>query len=141
MNALADLLLGVSTLLICFNEFSRASWNSNKVPIFYRSSRPEVFYKKGVLRNLANFTGKHLCQTFFFNKVAGDGLQLYWKKTLGQAFSCEICEISKNAFFYRIPPAAASVFRFFLYFSLCKSKLFLMTVAMIFRIEQYDNCS
>ena len=37
----------------------------------YKSSRPEVFYKKGVLRNFAKFTGKHLCQSLFFNKVAG----------------------------------------------------------------------
>ena len=34
------------------------------------SSRPEVFYKKGVLRKFAKFTGKHLCQSLFFNKVA-----------------------------------------------------------------------
>ena len=27
-----------------------------------RSSNPEVFCKKGVLRNFAKFTGKHLCQ-------------------------------------------------------------------------------
>ena len=27
--------------------------------------------KKGVLRNFAKFTGKHLCQNLFFNKVAG----------------------------------------------------------------------
>ena len=27
--------------------------------------------KKSVLRNLAKFTGKHLCQGLFFNKVAG----------------------------------------------------------------------
>ena len=27
--------------------------------------------KKGVLRNFAKFTGKHLCQSLFFNKVAG----------------------------------------------------------------------
>ena len=26
-----------------------------------RGSRPEVFCKKGVLRNFAKFTGKHLC--------------------------------------------------------------------------------
>ena len=26
----------------------------------YRSSRPEVFCKKGVLKNFAKFTGKHL---------------------------------------------------------------------------------
>ena len=36
-----------------------------------RSSRPEVFCKKGVLRNFAKFTGKHLCQILFVNEVAG----------------------------------------------------------------------
>ena len=36
-----------------------------------RSSRPEVFCKKGVLRNFVKFTGKHLCQSLFFNKLAG----------------------------------------------------------------------
>ena len=39
--------------------------------IMNRSSRPEVFCKKGVLRNFAKFTGKHLRQSLFFNKVAG----------------------------------------------------------------------
>ena len=28
----------------------------------------EVSYKKGVLKNFAKFTGKHLCQSLFFNK-------------------------------------------------------------------------
>ena len=36
----------------------------------YRSSRPEVFCKKGVLENFAKFTGKQLSQSLFFNKVA-----------------------------------------------------------------------
>ena len=36
-----------------------------------RSSRPQVFYKKGVFRNFAKFTGNHLCQRLSFNKVAG----------------------------------------------------------------------
>ena len=35
-----------------------------------RSSHPEVFCKECVLRNFAKFTGKHKCQSFFFNKVA-----------------------------------------------------------------------
>ena len=34
----------------------------------YGSSRPEVFCKKGVLRNFAKFTGKHLYPRLFFNK-------------------------------------------------------------------------
>ena len=32
---------------------------------------PEVLYKKGVLRNFQKFTGKHLYQSLFFNKVVG----------------------------------------------------------------------
>ena len=28
---------------------------------------PEVFCKKSVFGNFANFTGKHLCQSFFLN--------------------------------------------------------------------------
>ena len=31
----------------------------------------EVFYKKGVLRNFAKLIGKHLCQSIFFNNIAG----------------------------------------------------------------------
>ena len=38
--------------------------------LMFSSSRPEVFCKKGVLGNLAKFTGKRLCQSLFFNKVA-----------------------------------------------------------------------
>ena len=30
-----------------------------------------MFYKKGVLRNITKFTEKPLCQSLFFNKVAG----------------------------------------------------------------------
>ena len=37
----------------------------------WRTSRQEVFCEKGVLRNFIKFIGKHLCQSLFFNKVAG----------------------------------------------------------------------
>ena len=37
----------------------------------YRSSRLEVFCRKGVLRNFEKVTGKHLCQSLLFNKVTG----------------------------------------------------------------------
>ena len=43
----------------------------------YGSSRPEVFSKKGVLKNFAKFTVKHLCQSLFFDIVYGQRLQLY----------------------------------------------------------------
>ena len=38
-------------------------------PLF-RSSCPEVFCKRGGLKNFGNFAGKHLCQCLFFHKVA-----------------------------------------------------------------------
>ena len=60
-----------------------------------RSSRPDVICKKVVFRNFAKFTGKHPCQSLVFNKVTGR-LQLYYKGTVSQLFSCESCEISKN---------------------------------------------
>ena len=44
--------------------------------LFCRSSRPEVFCKKGVFKNFTKFTGKHLRQNLFFNKVAGVRLLL-----------------------------------------------------------------
>ena len=37
----------------------------------HRSSHRRCSVKKGVLRNFANFTGKHLCQSLFFNKAEG----------------------------------------------------------------------
>ena len=36
----------------------------------YGGSRLELFCRKGVLRNFAKFTGKYLCQSLLFNKVA-----------------------------------------------------------------------
>ena len=55
----------------------------------FRSSRPEAFCKKGVLRNFTKFTG--IPQACNFIK----------KEALAHGFSCEFCEISKSTFFYR----------------------------------------
>ena len=41
------------------------------VHYFVQKQPPEVFYKKGVLKNFTKFTGKYLCQSLFFNKVEG----------------------------------------------------------------------
>ena len=60
----------------------------------FRSSHQRCSIIKGVLRNFAKFTGKHLCQSFFFNKK-----HFIKKEILAQVFSCEFCEISKNTFF------------------------------------------
>ena len=41
-------------------------------------------------------------------KETPQSLKLYKKETQTQVFSCEICEIFKNTFFYGTPPIAAS---------------------------------
>ena len=47
-----------------------------------RSGRPEVVCKKRVLKNFSKFTGKHLCRSLFFNKVAGLRSSTLLKKRL-----------------------------------------------------------
>ena len=47
------------------------------------SSHPQMFFKIGVLKNFANFRGKHLCSSLF----------------LIQVVSCQISKIFKNNFF------------------------------------------
>ena len=37
----------------------------------FQKQPPECSVKKAALKNLANLTGKHLCQSLFFDKVAG----------------------------------------------------------------------
>ena len=46
------------------------------------STRPDVFFKKGVFRNFAKFTGKRLCQSLFFDKIAGFRSSVLLKKIL-----------------------------------------------------------
>ena len=48
------------------------------------SSHRRCSVKKGVLRNFAKFTGKNLCQSLFFNKVAGLWPATLLKKRLWQ---------------------------------------------------------
>ena len=63
---------------ICGCIFSRYSLGS---------SRPRVFCKKGVLKNFAKITGKHLCQSLFFNEVADMRPATSLKKRLWHRYS------------------------------------------------------
>ena len=58
-----------------------------------RSSPPEVFCKKGDPRNFVKLTGKSLCQSLFFNKVAGLRPATLLKKTLWQR--CFLVDFAK----------------------------------------------
>ena len=64
-----------------------------------RSSHPEVFCKKGVLRNFPKFTGKYLCQSLFFNKVVGLRPGIFIKKeTMAQVFSVNFAKFLSTPF-------------------------------------------
>ena len=47
------------------------SFNEKYNPLFQKQPHQRFSVRKGVLRNFAKFTGKHLCQNLFFNKVTG----------------------------------------------------------------------
>ena len=62
---------GVDTKAIVnlFSYKKEGSYFCRKILFTLRSSHRWCSVKKGVLSNFAKFTGKHLCQSFFFNKV------------------------------------------------------------------------
>ena len=65
-----------------------------------RRSRREVFCKKGVLENFTKFTGKHLCWSLFFNKVAGLKPECLLRKILQhRCFPVNLVEFFINTLF------------------------------------------
>ena len=88
-------ILGPLFFLIYINDLSNDIVSTAKLFAYDRSSQWSCSVRQSVLRNFAKFTGKHLYQRFFFNKVASS----IKKETLVQVFSCEFCEVFKNAIF------------------------------------------
>ena len=70
-----------------------------------RSSRLDVFCKKGVLRNFANFIGKHLCQSFLI-KLQAQTCNFIKKETPARVYT----NIYTNIYFHRTPLVAVSIF-------------------------------
>ena len=56
------------TLGELLNRDSSVSINHQNI---HRGSHRRCSVRKGVPRNFTKFTGKHLCQSLFYNKVAG----------------------------------------------------------------------
>ena len=55
--------------------------------------------KKGVLRNFTKFTGKYMCQSLFFNKVAGLGpVTLFKKRLWHRCFSVNFAKFLRITF-------------------------------------------
>ena len=69
-------------------------WVSNCKMCNFQKKPPEMFCKKGVLRNFAKYTGKHLCQSLFFDKVVG--LQSTSKRLLPGSVILFISIVSLN---------------------------------------------
>ena len=66
----------------------------------YRSSRPEEFCKKRVLRDFVKFTGKDLCHSLFFKKVAELRPSTLLKKRLCfRCFPVNFAELLRTPFF------------------------------------------
>ena len=74
----------------------------------FRSSRPEVFYKKVALKNFAKFTETHLRRSLFLNKVVG--LHLLKKRFQHRCFLLNFSEIFKSNLFHRTTSIAVSLF-------------------------------
>ena len=82
---------------LCYKTFDLNTWR-NELNL-EKQTKIYTKFKKGVLRHFAQFTGKHLCQSFFFNKLAALGpATLLKKETVAQVFPCEFYEISKTTF-------------------------------------------
>ena len=86
---------------------------SGKVTFFFKStyfwsSCSQMFFKGGVLKSYAIFTGKHLRWSPFLIKFQSFRPATL-KVTPMKVFYCDYCKIFKNSFFHRTPPLAASV--------------------------------
>ena len=76
-----------------------------------RSSCSQMFFKIGVLKNFCNIHGETPVLKSLLNKVAGlKACNFISKETPRHMFSCELCKIFKNTFFYGAPPVAFSKF-------------------------------
>ena len=62
--------------VLCYQRFH------SKQLLKFRSSHRRCSLDKGVLKHFAKFTGKHLCQSLFLNKVAG--LRFFFQNSSGR---------------------------------------------------------
>ena len=68
--------------------------------IFFRSSLPEVFLEKGVLKVCCKFTGERSCWNEISIKLLCNfiALQLYWNHTSAWVFSCKFAAYFQKTF-------------------------------------------
>ena len=65
---------------------------------------------KALLLEISQNSQENTCdRASFLINLQAEACNFIIKETLAQVVSCEFCEISKNTFFYRTPPVAASL--------------------------------
>ena len=64
----------------------------------YRSSHPEVFLGKGVLKICSKFTGEHPCRSAISIKLQCNFIEIALNRTSAWVFSCKFSEYFQNIF-------------------------------------------
>ena len=107
-----------------------------------------MYCEKGVFKNFVNFTSKHLCQSFFFNEVAGSACNVIEKETLGQDFSSEFCKknlkhlfcrTSANGCFWLLNNWQGKHYSFSLNSSERVFRRTLQKITLLYGVENYTN--
>ena len=83
---------------LSFTFYSYSNFSDLEYFSYSQNNHRRCSVKKGVLRNFAKYTGKHLCQSLLFNKVAGMRPAPSLKKIL-----CHRCFPVNLAKFLRTP--------------------------------------
>ena len=73
------------------NSFQKC--RSSRSQMFFRSSRPEMFCKKAVLRDFPKFTRKHLCQSLFIRSAT-----LFKKRPCSLVFPVNFAKFGRTPF-------------------------------------------
>ena len=64
----------------------------------HRSSHQRCSMKKGVVKSFAKFTGKHLCQSPIFSKVAGGACSFIKKRLCHRCFPVSFAKFPRTPF-------------------------------------------
>ena len=73
-----------------------------RIPDKFRSSRWQMFFKIGVLKNFANFTGKHLRWSLFLIKLEAQTCNFIKKRLQNRCFPVKFAKFCKHLFLQKI---------------------------------------
>ena len=103
-NSLTEYKFSISTsiLLNILENIQRTISFNGAIIISWRTGRSS--HKTGVLKDFANFTGNHLCQSLFYNKFSGLTSATLLKRRLWHRCFPVNCKNFKNTFLYKTLP-------------------------------------